>query len=56
MHQDDWIILIFTILFIVVYGAYKTRKNKNMDIIEKEIEIAKEQLRAEGKPSHSISY
>ena len=30
MHQDDWIILIFTILFIVVYGAYKTRKNKNI--------------------------
>ena len=30
MHQDDWIILIFTILFIVVYGSYKTRKNKNI--------------------------
>ena len=30
MHQNDWIILIFTILFIVVYGAYKTRKNKNI--------------------------
>ena len=30
MHQDDWIILIFTILFIVIYGAYKTRKNKNI--------------------------
>ena len=30
MHQYDWIILIFTILFIVVYGSYKTRKNKNI--------------------------
>ena len=30
MHQDDWIILISTILFIVIYGAYKTRKNKNI--------------------------
>ena len=30
MHQDDWIILIFTILFIVIYGSYKTRKNKNI--------------------------
>ena len=30
MHQNDWIILISTILFIVIYGAYKTRKNKNI--------------------------
>ena len=30
MHQDDWVILIFTILFIVIYGAYKTRDNKNI--------------------------
>lgn len=30
MHQDDWIILISTILFIVIYGAYMTRKNKNI--------------------------
>ena len=30
MHQDDWAILIFTILFIVIYGAYKTRDNKNI--------------------------
>ena len=30
MHQIDWTILIFTILFIVIYGSYKTRKNKNI--------------------------
>ena len=30
MHQDDWAILILTILFIVIYGAYKTRDNKNI--------------------------
>ena len=30
MHQDDWAILMFTILFIVIYGAYKTRDNKNI--------------------------
>ena len=30
MHHNDWAILIFTILFIVIYGAYKTRDNKNI--------------------------
>ena len=26
----DWVILIITLLFIVLYGTYKTRKNKNV--------------------------
>ena len=30
MHQYDWTILIVTLLFIVIYGAYKTRENKNI--------------------------
>ena len=30
MHHNDWAILIFTILFIVIYGAYKTRDHKNI--------------------------
>ena len=30
MHHNDWAILTFTILFIVIYGAYKTRDNKNI--------------------------
>jgi Na+/proline symporter len=31
MQQLDWIILIGTLLFIVSYGAYKTRGSKNVD-------------------------
>ena len=30
MHNIDWIVLICTILFIVVYGSIKTRKNINI--------------------------
>ncbi len=30
LHAVDWIILSVTLLFIVVYGAYVTRKNKNV--------------------------
>ncbi len=31
MHTVDWMILIFSLLFIVIYGTYKTRKNKGID-------------------------
>ena len=31
MHNLDWFILISTILFIVIYGAVKTRKNLNIN-------------------------
>ena len=31
MHNLDWFILISTILFIVIYGAIKTRKNSNIN-------------------------
>ena len=31
MHNLDWFILISTILFIVIYGALKTRKNRNIN-------------------------
>lgn len=31
MHLVDWLILISALLFIVVYGTYKTRKNKGVD-------------------------
>ena len=30
MHNIDWLVLICTILFIVVYGSIKTRKNINI--------------------------
>lgn len=30
MNQIDWIILIVTLLFIVIYGVYKTRGSKNV--------------------------
>ncbi len=30
MRQIDWIILVVTLLFIVVYGVYKTRGSKNV--------------------------
>ena len=30
MHNIDWLVLISTILFIVVYGSIKTRKNVNI--------------------------
>lgn len=30
MHNIDWLVLICTILFIVVYGSIKTRKNVNI--------------------------
>lgn len=30
MHLLDWNILIFTILFIVIYGAWKTKSSKNV--------------------------
>lgn len=31
LHSIDWLILIISLLFIVVYGTYVTRKNKNVD-------------------------
>lgn len=31
MHQIDWLILITTLLFIVIYGVYKTRGSKNVN-------------------------
>jgi len=31
MQQIDWIVLIGTLVFIVAYGTWKTRKNKNVD-------------------------
>lgn len=31
MHAVDWMILVFSLLFIVIYGTYKTRKNKGID-------------------------
>lgn len=31
MHAVDWMILVFSMLFIVIYGTYKTRKNKGID-------------------------
>ncbi|RZJ71049.1 sodium:solute symporter [Flavobacterium sp.] len=31
MHQIDWIILSVTLLFIVVYGVWKTRGSKNVE-------------------------
>ena len=31
MHNIDWLVLICTILFIVVYGSIKTRKNININ-------------------------
>ncbi|PID69075.1 MAG: sodium:solute symporter [Flavobacteriales bacterium] len=31
MHKIDWIILITTLLFIVIYGVYKTRGSKNVN-------------------------
>ncbi|HUH36243.1 MAG TPA: sodium:solute symporter [Moheibacter sp.] len=31
MHWIDWAILVSSLLFIVVYGTYKTRNNKGMD-------------------------
>ena len=31
MHNLDWFILISTILFIVIYGAIRTRKNRNIN-------------------------
>lgn len=31
MHVIDWLILVFSLLFIVVYGTYKTRQNKGID-------------------------
>lgn len=31
MHTVDWLILICSLLFIVVYGTYKTRNNKGVD-------------------------
>ncbi len=30
MHQYDWIVLIATLLFIVLYGAWKTKGSKNV--------------------------
>ncbi|MGV6828527.1 MAG: sodium:solute symporter [Flavobacteriales bacterium] len=30
MQKIDWVILIGTLLFIVLYGTYKTRKNRNV--------------------------
>ena len=31
MHQIDWIVLSCTLLFIVIYGVYKTRGSKNVE-------------------------
>jgi SSS family transporter len=31
LHYLDWIVLLGTLLFIVIYGTLKTRKNKNLD-------------------------
>ena len=31
MQQIDWIVLIGTLVFIVLYGTWKTRKNKNVN-------------------------
>jgi len=31
MQVLDWIVLIATLTFIVVYGAYKTRGSQNVD-------------------------
>lgn len=31
LHYLDWIVLIGTLLFIVIYGTIKTRKNKNLE-------------------------
>src|SRR6476620_12515515 len=31
MQQIDWIVLIVTILFIVVYGVWKTKGSKNVN-------------------------
>ncbi len=31
MHNIDWLVLISTILFIVIYGSIKTRKNRNIN-------------------------
>lgn len=31
MHTLDWIILVLTLLFIVVYGVYKTRGSRNVE-------------------------
>ena len=30
MQDIDWVILVGTLLFIVIYGTYKGRKNKNV--------------------------
>ena len=30
MHISDWVVLIATLLFIVLYGVWKTRGNKNV--------------------------
>ena len=30
LHEIDWIILSITLLFIVIYGTYVTRKNSNV--------------------------
>ena len=31
MQLFDWIVLIVTLLFIVIYGAWKTRGSKNVE-------------------------
>ncbi|MAO10818.1 MAG: sodium:solute symporter, partial [Flavobacteriaceae bacterium] len=31
MQQIDWIVLIGTLVFIVLYGTWKTRKNRNVN-------------------------
>ena len=31
LHYLDWIVLLGTLLFIVIYGTLKTRKNKNLE-------------------------
>ncbi|WP_410479461.1 hypothetical protein [Polaribacter sp. HL-MS24] len=30
LHAIDWIVLSITLAFIVIYGTYVTRKNKNV--------------------------
>ena len=37
MSQLDWFVLIFTLLFIVIYGVWKTRGSKDLKSYLKDI-------------------
>ena len=40
LHPLDWFVLVTTLLFIVLYGVYKTRKmDSGVKIISKEVMI-----------------